>query len=358
MSLTCAKCDRVFKNKRNLESHRNRKNPCDRKCKLCGEQFRKTRQLTDHLKKDHRKREEEDDRENDDSVEVLEPIQNTEMTYREAQRLFMTPHVPLDDYNWDALTQPAQFKAYLTTMTDIPGGKQMLERVTYERYIIERSESLNDDIHDHTKMRTLCVLNDDDNNDRIQQQLVQLLCEVNAQKTEPRLHSLCKTNGGIVTYNRVAPESNDCQWISHNPSEVHEIVNSHSKRLLMFALQAGIYLLKLGIWMVHGTPVLFTFESHADGNTYVIVVHFDAAIQELRCQRNANLDKKEFYGMPKDMSPALHEKTTHLITLVEQRKQEIINTLKNVQLSPKAIDLYLNHSRKECVETIESIGLH
>lgn len=297
-----------------------------------------------------------------DEMEVLEPVRNTsrEMTYREAQRLFMTPHVPLDDYNWEALTQSEQLKATWTTMTDIPGNKRIVAHHFYacERYVVERSESLNDDMHDHTKMRTLCVLNEDENDDRIQQQLVQLLCEVNAQKSEPRLHSLCKTNdntGGIVTYNRVTPESDKCQWISHNPSEVHEIVNNHSKRLLMFALQAGIYLLKLGIWMVHGTPVLFTFESHEDGNTYVIVVHFDATIQELRCQRNANLDRKEFYGMPKDISPALHEKTTHLIMLVEQRKQEIINTLKNVQLSKKAIDLYLNHSRKECADTIALI---
>jgi hypothetical protein len=347
MKWTCDKCNTTLKTRYSLECHKKRKIPCDHKCKFCGEQFKDTRNLTKHMKRDHAQKENAEVEE----METFQPMRNTEMmSYKEAKRRFMTPHVPLEDYNWEALTQSKHHRLWLTKRTEIPGGKQVVEHFAYERYIVERSENLNDDMNDHTKMRTLCLLNED--NDRIEQQLLQLLCEVNAQQATPRLHSLCPTpDGRIATFNRITPESDDCRWTSHEPDKVDEIVNNHSKRLLMFALQAGIYLLKLGIWMLHGTPVLFTYESHTDGNCYVIVVHYDTTIEELRCQRNSKLDLKEFYRMPDYLSPALQEKTTHLITLVEQRKQEIVSTLQNAQLSRKNIDFYLNHSRKECVAT-------
>jgi hypothetical protein len=47
---------------------------------------------------------------------------------------------------------------------------------------------------------------------------------------------------------------------------------------------------------------------------------------------------KDFIPIPENDSPALFKQMTRLITLVEQRQQDIINTLESVQLSKSDID--------------------
>ena len=44
------------------------------------------------------------------------------------------------------------------------------------------------------------------------------------------------------------------------------------------------------------------------------------------------------FPIPENDSPALFKQMTRLITLVEQRQQDIINTLESVQLSKSDID--------------------
>ena len=340
MKHVCPKCNVTMTSWRNLQKHKNRVIPCDHKCRICGEQFQDTRRFTKHMRKEHLA----DDSTSDGmEVAVLEPVKQLEttgMSYREARRRYLPERIPLDDYNWEALTQSDEMKASWTKISEGRDGKKMLERVTYERYIIERSENLSEDMHDFTKLRSLEALNQ---NRDIKDTMAQLLYEVEGQKYLPRFRSITKADdGNLLTYRRVPgrdSENEACEWTSHAPNEVHRVVNEHSRKLLMFALQAGIYLLKMSLWIENdcGTA-LFTHETHADGTTYVIVVYFDKKIKELRCKRDSRFSVKDFIPIPENDSPALFKQMTRLITLVEQRQQDIINTLESVQLSKSDID--------------------
>jgi hypothetical protein len=134
--------------------------------------------------------------------------------------------------------------------------------------------------------------------------------------------------------------------ITHDPTEIHRL----------FTLQAGMSLLKISIWKDNLIPALVAQESHVDAN-YIIVVYFDFKIKGIRCQRNKNLTLHDFViadTLPAETSP-LYEKMLHLITQVEQRKQDIINTLEHIRLSKRDIDLYLDHSRRVCSDTFKTL---
>lgn len=274
---------------------------------------------------------------------------------KKPQQLALPNRFPLDDYKWDALVQIVEESESHTTKEHIDGKehvsktKKKITTLKYDKKILERSQVLWNDFRDQSKMRSLHALNDGCD---VQNVVKQLLYDVNGQKNRPRYHAICKTDkdGSLATYNRQL-ESDHCQWIRHDPNEALTVVNEHGKKLLMFALQAGIYLLKMSFWVRKRQVALYAYDAQPDGTTYVIVVYFDKASNGLRCLRDNRFKLAEFCECDAD---CLEEEIGHLENAVESRKQELLTALERFVLSKHDIIQYLDYSQSSCMESVKA----
>lgn len=353
MIFECHKCHAHLSTRQNLETHLNRKNPCDRKCPECDYKGSNARQLKKHMKKH-------------EAMPIAEPIIEEPMEIepvvvapiitKRKQRFIVVPPppmFPLDDYDWEGLVAVDEETESAEQTTELNSDETLVEKLTktttvkYERVLI-RAKNL----QARMKLKSILMsLKGLDYESNLAELVKQLMYNVHAQPDQPEFHTICNTDvnrGNVSTYNRVA-DTERCRWISYNPVQAPTILNDHGRNLLKFLIQAGINMLELKFWVTLRKVVMYTKDDQNSGNDiYVIVVYFDDDVKQVRMERNRKYDCKDFVTCPGEF----HEEASSLIKHVEERKQEIILALNDTSLKADELNTFLNYSRPICIKSI------
>ena len=269
MGFTCDKCGKEFSTNSALKKHLTHKvNPCDHVCRLCGNAKETTRSLNNHMKRKHQR--------------VPRPLRKP--------KIVLPTRIPLEDF--------------------------VSEGGTRQRLANEMSN--------RTKMFALKVLSSS-TDEMLNHISVQLLYHIHTANSDPRYHSICKSNGSVKTFNRVNG-SDACEWITQSPSKVHNVIYAHAKNLLLLALEAGAEMLQSSFCTVRGTVVFYAF----DGNIAVIMC-IQKATNELLCEQVADFKLDQLQECSDK-----HEADLNLLTTrIEEKAQNIQSHLCKMDVPPK-----------------------
>jgi hypothetical protein len=327
MPFSCPKCSKVIKSKQKLTSHLNKKNPCDKVCQICNVKLPHQRAFNAH-RKTHTVNVVANVVEENSPVKELAPVKKV-LTLSEARAKFFktkteTPRevtmlkelFPLEDFQWETIVAERE---EMRTIND----EIVIEKVKYERTVI-RGKSIEKLIKSGVLNEALKALNEYSDKPSI---MKQLMYHVHGQPSEPHFHSLCRTdlNRDIISYYSRPDPDQESGWIKAPFKDALNRLNTHARHLTMFMIQAGINALEVKYWTIKKC-VVFMFVA----NEYQTLLYRDNA--DLIYKRQPC--SKEFI----DCGDEHEHEVNKLISLVEDKKEEVMQEIKNESLDEKTWD--------------------
>lgn len=334
MPFPCPKCSKVIKSKQKLNSHLNKKNPCDKVCQICGVKLPNQRAFNAH-RKTHASQPVHDIVKDETAIEEIAPIKKVLKLSEARAKFFKTKTevprevtllkelFPLEDFQWDTIVSERE---EMRTVND----QIVIEKVTYERTVI-RGKSIEKLIKSGVLNEALRALNEYSDKPSI---MKQLMYHVHGQPSEPHFHSICRTDinrDTISLYSRPDPDQ-DSGWIKAPFKDVLNRLNMHARNLTMFMLQAGINALEVQYWTTKKC-VVFMFVA----NEYQTLLYREN--NDLIYKRLPSID--EFIDCGEE-----HENEVNtLISLVEDKKEEVMEEIKNESIDEKTWDDFFTRAR-------------
>jgi len=198
-------------------------------------------------------------------------------------------------------------------------------------------ETLANELSNSTKVFALDALSFS-SNEKLDHIAVQLLYHIHTANSNPRYHSICKTNGSVNTFNRV---NGVCEWITLSPNNIYGVIYTHAQNLLLLALQAGAEILESAFWTVSGTVVFYALDKN-----FAFIMYIQKATDEFMCKKVSDFKLDQLLECSHEHQADLNL----LFKRIEDRVESLQSLLLEMNTPPKeALDKFLSFRQPICV---------
>ena len=247
--------------------------------------------------------------------------------------------IPIEDFGWKIVVTTTDEICY-TNGTYYVKRKQVIEKITRRNENIKASFDIKSMAHAVKSLVPEIELDD------ITMQIIMM----HRDGTLPEFHSFYlsdMTRENVKHYSRPDVDSEDCRWVTQSKAAAMRTINNHMRNLLPMLIEEGCGKLVPRMWQRSemSIPVLVLLGDDEEDETRCIIFFTDF-YDPLLCRFVA---PSELIGCP-ESQPVL-DHIQHLKGIVEKRKTNVLKVIKNYEMNPEAIDLFLKETRKIDVET-------
>lgn len=308
--------------------------PCDSVCRVCGEALNNYDQWKWHMKQEHL---EEWQAKSQVEVEVDDILRE----HAHASR------IPIEDFQWQNATvengTPLEdFEVKIRTIKEITltvGGEEIVvqaETVQKIKTRVKRIRNSFDTEMIQQAMRTIAPYTD------VDQAAFQVLSMAIQPRRANQLANILlsdQARRSIRCLSRPDVDSDDCQWVSRPKNEGRLTIQRHLKNLLPMLIAEGCQKLEARMWK--GDPVMALI-----GKKHKRWIVFFC---------NMETDELEYsYAEPDDIASCpdkvmITAVISGIKTLVQKHKDRVIKLIKQYQMQPSDVDMYLDMTKRVVV---------
>ena len=312
MSYQCPNCPKKLSSKQRLQTHLDKRIPCDFKCRHCDFKCDNRHKFYRHIKKEH----------NDTGVEVVE-----------AMPFVITP---IEDYK----IIEGVFDTDMGEVTVTIRPRTLQEEVIMKKRLLQLSGLLRES-SGGALIQVMKHL-DDSRTEYIPYSLGALLSMVHIRPETPQFHSICLTDinrRSVSFYSRTHPVNDmSCKWIVYPQETSLQMLTHHAHDLFSYLLHTGIAALEIKV--LHNDIV---FIMKAKNTT--LLIRYDRAYNDIVVKT----------GIYKDLTecPASRSvEAANLLNIIEERKEQLLEEIKQVMPSRKDIAAFLDRGRPICYPSL------
>ena len=356
MSFKCPNCEKVLSSNQRLQAHLSKTMPCDFVCRTCGVKSGSRSKYYYHVKQ-HTPQANNEQNEDDNHTQSKDPdlsAQGSEIQVACNKAEAQGHHrirLPGDDTRRIVPIQDFNDLDIIRKLARIANEQDADIRVTIDIHPRKRKLAEDAVVHFQTSdyANSLRCLDQD-----INEAAANMLSDFHSDPNRPELHAIRLADNArkiVKMYSRPTPEDDRCEWMHYNHQPTLDALSEHAKALLTYSLERAANQLQFK-FCAKEQCVCFCLHDTVLNKNLIIVDDNDFSGENEAVMRALKIQpvlKVMFYdGELTDIVQGFGytEKARQLGILIEQKTEEVLTQIKDLQFTEADVRAFLERTRR------------